>query len=88
MLREGSGHAEAASSLQSCEQPVYLQGFGFLDCENDDTEPLEMADRFHTEGWPPLIGSDYSQCSVEPCLSPSCRPQWGEEVEGGFILGK
>lgn len=42
-----------------------LIGLDFLVCENDDIEPLGVADRFHIEGWPQLIGSDCLQCAVE-----------------------
>lgn len=41
------------------------RGFGFLLCENDATEPLEMAGGFCIEGQPPLIGAGCLQCSVE-----------------------
>lgn len=87
-MRERVNTPEAASSLHHCGQPVYLRGLGFPECENDNTEPLERADGFHTEGQPLGSGSDDLRCSLESHLRPSCWPQQGEEVEEGFILGK
>ena len=44
--------AEAGNSLHQVEQPVSI-GLGFPVYENNDIEPLGMADRFHN--W--LVGT-------------------------------